>query len=108
MCIWMYSSRESLICLLGAVHQLQLFGCTQLSGRHTSGCNSRTEFSLTSACNDLHTFATDAGVDAILLGSETLRGKFPTEAVSTVSLICRQAERVFDYRQVRATPQSSY
>lgn len=38
------------------------------------------------------------GVDGILLGAETLRGLFPVEVVSTISGICRQAERVFDYQ----------
>lgn len=39
------------------------------------------------------------GVDAILLGAETLRGKYPLEALSTVASICRQAEKVFDSKQ---------
>ena len=30
------------------------------------------------------------GVDGILLGAETLRGKYPVETIKTVSSICRQ------------------
>jgi pyruvate kinase len=37
------------------------------------------------------------GVDAILLGAETLRGQYPVEAVTTVLGICRQAEQVFNH-----------
>lgn len=37
------------------------------------------------------------GVDAILLGAETLRGKHPVATVATVLAICRQAEAVFDH-----------
>ena len=37
------------------------------------------------------------GVDGILLGAETLRGKHPVASVSTVLAICRQAEAVFDH-----------
>ena len=37
------------------------------------------------------------GVDAIMLGAETLRGKHPVMSVSTVLAICRQAEAVFDH-----------
>ena len=29
------------------------------------------------------------GVDGILLGAETLRGKYPVETIKTVSSICR-------------------
>lgn len=36
------------------------------------------------------------GVDAIMLGSETLRGNFPVETVQILARICRQAERRFD------------
>jgi len=36
------------------------------------------------------------GVDAILLGAETLRGRHPAATVATVLAICRQAESVFD------------
>lgn len=36
------------------------------------------------------------GVDALMLGAETLRGRFPVQTVSTVVSICRQAELVFD------------
>lgn len=37
------------------------------------------------------------GVDGILLGAETLRGKYPLDAVRTVASICRAAEEVFDH-----------
>uniref|UniRef100_A0A7S0RHC8 Pyruvate kinase n=1 Tax=Chlamydomonas leiostraca TaxID=1034604 RepID=A0A7S0RHC8_9CHLO len=37
------------------------------------------------------------GVDGILLGAETLRGKYPLDAVRTVASICRAAEAVFDH-----------
>jgi len=37
------------------------------------------------------------GVDGILLGAETLRGKYPVEAIQTVASICRAAEAVFDH-----------
>lgn len=37
------------------------------------------------------------GVDGILLGAETLRGKYPVETVRTILDICRQAEKVFDH-----------
>jgi pyruvate kinase len=39
------------------------------------------------------------GVDGILLGAETLRGKYPVETVRNMLSICRQAELVFDYEQ---------
>ena len=37
------------------------------------------------------------GLDGILLGAETLRGKYPLETVRTVLSICKQAELVFDH-----------
>jgi pyruvate kinase len=37
------------------------------------------------------------GVDGIMLGAETLRGKFCQETVSTIRAICGQAEQVFDH-----------
>lgn len=37
------------------------------------------------------------GVDGVMLGAETLRGKYPAITVKTVLAICRQAEEVFDY-----------
>jgi pyruvate kinase len=37
------------------------------------------------------------GTDGVLLGAETLRGKYPAITVKTVLAICRQAEEVFDY-----------
>jgi hypothetical protein len=37
------------------------------------------------------------GIDGIVLGAETLRGKFPLATVATVRNICRQAEKVFDH-----------
>lgn len=37
------------------------------------------------------------GVDGILLGAETLRGKYPVDTVRTILDICRQAEKVFDH-----------
>ena len=37
------------------------------------------------------------GADAILLGAETLRGDFASDAVTVVRKICRQAEKVFDH-----------
>lgn len=39
------------------------------------------------------------GVDGMLLGAETLRGKYALETVRTVLSICRQAELAFDYEQ---------
>ncbi|CAI5461739.1 unnamed protein product [Closterium sp. Yama58-4] len=36
------------------------------------------------------------GVDAIMLGAETLRGLYPTETVSTVRLICAEAEKAYN------------
>lgn len=39
------------------------------------------------------------GVDGMLLGAETLRGKYPVDTVRTVLSICRQAELAFDYEQ---------
>ena len=38
------------------------------------------------------------GVDGMLLGAETLRGKYPVETVSTVLSICRQAEQIFNHK----------
>ncbi|CAI5959696.1 unnamed protein product, partial [Closterium sp. NIES-64] len=35
-------------------------------------------------------------VDAIMLGAETLRGLYPTETVSTVRLICSEAEKAYN------------
>ena len=37
------------------------------------------------------------GVDALLLGAETLRGAYPAETVATVRSIARQAELAFDH-----------
>lgn len=37
------------------------------------------------------------GVDGMLMGAETLRGKYPVETVRTVLAICRQAELTFDH-----------
>ena len=37
------------------------------------------------------------GADGVLLGAETLRGKYPAVTIKTVLAICRQAEEVFDY-----------
>ncbi len=37
------------------------------------------------------------GVDGILLGAETLRGKYPVETVNTIASISRAAEKVFDH-----------
>mmetsp|Transcript_18553 Transcript_18553/g.48364 ORF Transcript_18553/g.48364 Transcript_18553/m.48364 type:complete len:728 (+) Transcript_18553:1051-3234(+) len=39
------------------------------------------------------------GVDGILLGAETLRGRYPVETVGIISDICRAAEGVFDHHQ---------
>ncbi|BDA44759.1 probable pyruvate kinase 2, cytosolic [Coccomyxa sp. Obi] len=39
------------------------------------------------------------GVDGMLLGAETLRGKYAVDTVRTVLSICRQAELAFDYEQ---------
>lgn len=48
------------------------------------------------------------GVDAILLGAETLRGKHPVPTVATVLAIARQAEAVFDHsRHFEALMQSA-
>ncbi len=38
------------------------------------------------------------GADAMLLGAETLRGKYPVATVRTAVSICRQAEKVFDFK----------
>eukprot|EP00877_Chromochloris_zofingiensis_P009130 jgi/Chrzof1/4470/Cz14g14130.t1_PYK3[v5.2] len=38
------------------------------------------------------------GVDAFLLGAETLRGSYPVDVVKTIARICRVAERVFDHQ----------
>ena len=37
------------------------------------------------------------GVDGILLGAETLRGKYPVQTVQTILAICHQAEKAFDH-----------
>eukprot|EP00798_Chlamydomonas_sp_ICE-L_P008473 gene8473-4834_t len=37
------------------------------------------------------------GCDGIMLGAETLRGKYPVETVQTVASICRAAEAVFGH-----------
>ncbi len=37
------------------------------------------------------------GADGILLGAETLRGRYPVSTVETITKICRQAEKVFDH-----------
>ena len=37
------------------------------------------------------------GIDAVLLGAETLRGSYPLECVRTVLAIAQQAELVFDH-----------
>lgn len=37
------------------------------------------------------------GVDCILLGAETYRGKYGLETVATVAAICKEAEAVFDH-----------
>jgi pyruvate kinase len=39
------------------------------------------------------------GVDGLLLGAETLRGRYPVETVATLVAICRQAEAVFDHER---------
>ena len=39
------------------------------------------------------------GVDGVLLGAETLRGRYPVATVATVLSICAQAEKVFDHSQ---------
>lgn len=38
------------------------------------------------------------GVDGFILGAETFRGKYPVLTVSTISKICRSAEKVFDHQ----------
>ena len=37
------------------------------------------------------------GVDAIMLGAETLRGAHPINTVKTIRAICQSAEEVFDH-----------
>ena len=37
------------------------------------------------------------GVDAIMLGAETLRGAHPINTVKTIRAICLSAEEVFDH-----------
>ena len=39
------------------------------------------------------------GVDGILLGAETVRGLHPRATVETILHICKQAEKVFDFRE---------
>jgi len=39
------------------------------------------------------------GADGMMLGAETLRGKYAVDTVRTVLSICRQAELAFDYEQ---------
>ncbi len=38
------------------------------------------------------------GCDALLLGSETLRGKWPADTVATLARICGEAEHVYDHQ----------
>lgn len=38
------------------------------------------------------------GADGVLLGAETLRGKWPVPTVRMAVSICQQGEKVFDYR----------
>ena len=38
------------------------------------------------------------GADGILLGAETLRGKYSVATVQTILHICKQAERCFDHK----------
>jgi len=40
------------------------------------------------------------GVDAILLGAETLKGNNPVEAVRALSLICKEAEKCYDHTAI--------
>ncbi len=52
------------------------------------------------------------GVDCIMLGAETLRGKHPVATVETILHICKQAEKVFDQNYhfetlMRVSPGSS-
>ena len=61
-----------------------------------------TEMCLTGLCRAEATDVANAvldGVDGMLLGAETLRGKYAVETVRTVLNICRQAELAFDYEQ---------
>ena len=37
------------------------------------------------------------GVDGLITGAETLRGKYPALTISTIAAICRSAEKVFDH-----------
>ncbi len=39
------------------------------------------------------------GADGLLLGAETMRGKYPVTAVKTVLGICREAEAAFDHAE---------
>lgn len=38
------------------------------------------------------------GIDALITGAETLRGKYPVLTISTIASICRSAEKVFDHQ----------
>lgn len=60
------------------------------------------EVCLTGLCRAEATDVANAvldGVDGMLLGAETLRGKYAVDTVRTVLNICRQAELAFDYEQ---------
>lgn len=63
---------------------------------HAADCDRHGLWSCRAEATDVANAVLD-GVDAMLLGAETLRGGYPVETLQTVLSICRQAEVTFDY-----------
>ena len=61
-----------------------------------SGCGCQHACASRAEATDVANAVLD-GVDGILLGAETLRGKYPVQTVQTILAICRQAEKAFDH-----------